>query len=156
MKAQTLDHVSDQLGRSYTSFLSVKREKLVKHSSSLRHPREIISNAATRLDRWGEQLKSTAPALTENPEKKIDHLGKMLEAYSFKKTLERGFSVIRTTDGTPVINAQQAGKHSNLEIEFQDNQYVSVKTTKNSTSTKKQKKTAPDKKNADTSQTSLF
>lgn len=160
MKTQSLDHTADKLKSSFGSFLSNKREKLITRTSRLRHPRDIVTNAQTRLDRWSEQLKSTAPNITNQPTQKLDHLGKMLNAYSFKKTLERGFAVIRTTDGKPVITAAEAQNHDALNIEFQNNELVSVQTG-NTPPQKpqpkpKQKKSPSKSKESDSSQASLF
>jgi len=57
MKTQTLDHLTDKLELSFNGFLSSKREQLIARASRLHHPRDIIINAQTRLDRWSEQLK---------------------------------------------------------------------------------------------------
>ena len=155
MKMQSLDHVSDKLGRSFHSFLSTKREQLITQTSRLHHPRSVVENARTRLERWSEQLKSSAPNVTKHPSQKLDHLGKMLEAYSFKKTLARGFAVIRDENGTPVTTAKDAQTHNTLNIEFQNNELVSVQTGSTNTPPKqKKKKQSPQKDDA--SQTSLF
>jgi len=155
MKTQTLDHIGDKLGQSFNSFLSTKREQLITRTSRLRHPRDIVTNAQTRLDRWGEQLKAASPTITKKREEKLGHLGKMLDAYSFKKTLERGFAVVRTQDGKPIITASDAQKHDSLNIEFQNNELVSVQTGNTPSAPAPKKKKSPSKK-SDQSQTSLF
>jgi len=154
MKAQSLDHAADKLGSSFHSFLSTKREQLIIRSSRLRHPKDILTNAQTRLDRWSEQLKSHGAKITEQPDQKFQYLSKMLEAYSFKKTLQRGYAVIRDENGKPVTNARNAKKHDTLNIEFQNNELVAVQTSDNPSPPKPQKK-KPSKKD-DQSQTSLF
>ena len=85
IKTQTIDHLSDKLGQSFSSFLSTKREKLLTRTSRLRHPQETLINAQTRLDRWSDQLKSASPNITKKRTEKINHLGKMLEAIALKK-----------------------------------------------------------------------
>jgi len=154
MKAQRLDHESDKLSRSFHAFLSHKREKLITRTSRLRHPRDVLTNAQTRLDRWTEQLKSTAPNITNKRSENLDHLGKMLNAYSYEKTLKRGFAVIRDKNGKPIITADAAKSEGQLDIEFQGNQRVSVSTS--SQPIQKQKKSPSLKKKDDESQTSLF
>ena len=157
MKSQNLDHTNERLSGSFKNFLSTKRERLVTESAKLRHPREVIGNAQTRLDRWNEQLIAIKPNLTKQPTQKIEHLGKMLEAYSFKKTLNRGFAVIRDNNGKPVINANDARNHESLNIEFKDCEMVSVQTlATRQEQTKPKTSKKPAKKQADESQTSLF
>ncbi|NCT40170.1 MAG: exodeoxyribonuclease VII large subunit [Alphaproteobacteria bacterium] len=156
MKAQSLDHASDKLGLSFGSFLSTKREQLISRASRLRDPKDAIKNAHTRLERWSEQLKSAAPTITQKRSQNLDHLGKMLDAYSFKKTLERGYAVIRSTEGKPIITASDAKNHAALNIEFQNNEIISVQTGNTAapqTPTPKKKK--PSQKD-DKAQTSLF
>lgn len=159
MKAQTLDHISDKLEQSFNGFLANKREKLIIRTSRLRHPRDTILNAKNKLDRWSEQLTATAPNITKTKTQKLDHFEKMLEAYSFKKTLERGFAVIRTQDGKPIITANDAKKHAALNIEFQNNEILLVHTQANTDATKPPTKPQTRKKppqKDDQSQTSLF
>lgn len=155
IKTQTLDHITDKLSKSYTSYLSIKREQLITRSSNLRHPREIVTNAQTRLQRWVEQLDSVKANITKNQSEKIDYLAKMLEAYSYEKTLERGFAVIRTSEGKPVMLASEAQEHEHLNIEFQKNETITVHTNAVKTVSQKQKKSSL-KKNDDNTQTSLF
>ena len=155
MKAQELDHINDKLAGSFNNFLSTKRERLITRTSQLHHPKDIMINAQTHLDRWSEQLKSVQPNITKQRAEKLEHLEKMLNAYSFKKTLERGFAVIRAPDGKPVITASEAQKHDNLNIEFQNNELVSVQTGSASPKPKKKKSPSQSKKD-DQSQASLF
>ena len=153
IKTQTLDHIADKLTGTFTSFLSNKREKLLRQSGKLQSPKQTLQNAQTRLDRWSEQLKDTSPKITEGRIEKISHLEQMLEAYSFKKTLARGYAVIRTKQGRPVTNAETAKTQNELDIEFKDSKIISVIQHKSGI-TKKQK--TPKKEASENKQSSLF
>ena len=155
LKTQSLDHASQNLEQSFKSFLSVKREQLITSASTLRNPRETIITAKNKLERWGEQLTTTAPNITKPQKQKIEHLEKMLEAYSFKKTLKRGFAVIRTAEGKPLTNAKDAKEHESLNIEFQNNEILEVHTGEGKTQPIKPARKTKAPKTEDT-QTSLF
>lgn len=155
LKTQSLDHASQNLEQSFKSFLSLKREQLITNASTLRNPRETIITAKNKLGRWGEQLTATAPNITKSQTQKIEHLEKMLEAYSFKKTLKRGFAVIRTAEGKPLTNAKDAKEHDSLNIEFQDNEILEVYTGEGKSQPIKPARKPKSPKSDDT-QTSLF
>ena len=47
-------------------------------------------------------------------------LGKLLDSYSFKGTLERGFALVRDAAGTPLLSATGAAPGATVSIEFGD------------------------------------
>ncbi|MFK7839436.1 MAG: exodeoxyribonuclease VII large subunit [Bdellovibrionales bacterium] len=155
LKAQSLDYNAEKIESAFQNFLIKKREKLITNHAKLKHPRDIIINAKTRLERWGEQLRSSGDKTIQKQTQTLDYLGKMLEACSYEKTLKRGFSVIRDEHGKPITQASAAKKHETLNIEFQNKEFVSVQTgtlTQNPSPVKKKKT----KKADNESQTSLF
>ncbi len=67
----------------------------------------------TRLDNAGQKI---IPVRTEA----LNTLGKLLESYSYKGVLARGFTVVRAADGTPVTTAAHARPGASLNVEFSD------------------------------------
>lgn len=151
IKSQSLDHIANRLSNIFTHYLAGKRETLMINAAKLPPPQSAIKSAEQSLKRWSEQLHTTGRSFTKDKSKTLDHMEKMLNAYSFKKTLERGFALIRTQDGAPVTTAAQAKSHTALSIEFQDNKHLPVFTEPQRPKKPKSKSTPP----TDT-QTSLF
>ncbi len=148
IKAQTLDHMSDKLSKSYGGYLSLKREKLITQASNIKHPRDVVINAKTRLDRWGEQLDNSKANIIAKRSEKLDYFAQMLEAYSYEKTLRRGFAVIRSPDGSSVTVASEAKLHDRLNIEFQGNEMITVYANNTQMTKPEAKKTASKKEGA--------
>ncbi len=122
VKTQTLDHISDKIARVFTQYLNHKISDLRESAARIRHPRERLKTESDRLARWSEQLQSSGKKILLDPEKRLTHAGKMLEAYSFKNVLQRGFAVIRDKHGNILSDAQKASEANDIQIEFKDNQ----------------------------------
>ena len=127
IKTQNLDHLSDKLSASFSNFTTQKQTRLAETAGRLQSPKSLINSAEQALTRWSEQLQSAPKTLLQNNEKTLDHLGKMLNAYSFENTLQRGFAVIRTPDGTLVSNTKTAQTHDTLNIQFKNNETLPVR-----------------------------
>ena len=154
IKTQNLDHATEKLTATFRHYLAGKRETLITQSAGLRHPKAIIDDRTKALARWSEQLFLAAKNITKEHDSKIDHLGKMLKAYSFQNTLERGFAVVRTQEGIPVTTGPDARTHAELSIQFKNDEHVQVYTSADEKPPKKIKKTKPTK--TDQGQQSLF
>jgi exodeoxyribonuclease VII large subunit len=118
-------------------------------AARLRHPREQLAEARHRLDALGTRLdhamKTVAareqaalernglrleqsaarlaqslPRLLDDRARRVAHAGQLLESFSYRKVLERGFTVIRDAEGRPVSSAQAAKPGAALGVEFAD------------------------------------
>lgn len=126
MKTQRLDHTGERLSGVFGQFLSAKSQKMIQVSSRLSHPRAQITNASSRLDRWGDALMAQGKNLLREREKTLEHSGKMLEAFSFKKTLERGFVVVRGAGGQILSSAANLGTGDEISLQFKDDNRSAV------------------------------
>lgn len=123
-QTQRLDRAGDKMSHAFTQYLGIKREGLTEKTARLRHPRDRLEQKTRDLGRWSEQLITLVPKLTKEPEQKLKHLGKMLEAYSFENVLQRGFSVIRDEKGTILTDAAQITSGQSLDIQFRNDAHV--------------------------------
>lgn len=131
-KAQQFDHLSEGLSRAFREMLSAKKMTLVTNASKLRSPQEIIRTAGAHLQRWSEQLAATAPKIMAESQRRVDHAGKMLEAYSFKNVLNRGFAVVKNAGGKLVTDPAQTKSGDTLHLLFKDDQALDVEVSKKS------------------------
>ena len=121
---QKLDHEGDKLGRVFDQYLSLKKQKIIAQGARLREPKDRLREALQKLERWGDQLIQIAPRITENLEKRLEHTGKMLEAYSFENVLERGFALVQTPEGKPVTGAEQTKTGQSVQLRFKEQKLV--------------------------------
>ena len=151
-QSQRLDHESEKLKNAFLRFIDAKKSPFTSLSAKLRRPDHILSENQKSLARWDEQLQSLAPKITEKQNEKLAHLEKMLEAYSFKNVLNRGFTVIRDDKGNVLSDGKPIKANQNIQIEFRDKKDVQAITVSGSSAPKSKKK-RPSENNE---QTSLF
>ena len=120
VKTQKLDHLAHKLTAAYSSYLAQRNTKAVQLGAQLRHPSAILERADTALKRWGEQLTRAAPLITKDRVQRIEHYGRMLEAYSFKNVLKRGYVVVRDADGKPLMCAGETSAGQGISLQFSD------------------------------------
>lgn len=128
IKTQKLDHAGDKISRVFGQFLSAKNERLTRAGAHLRHPREQIDLMENKLHRWSDQLIAISPRILRDFERHLAHAGKMLEAYSFENVLQRGFAVVRDSDGYVITDAAQARAGQIIDIQFKDKKHIKAET----------------------------
>ena len=112
----------------------------------------LIGNSSQRLDDWTERLENTFPNYVMRKKTDVKQLAELLESYSFKKILNRGFSLVKDTKGNPVTTASKAVTGDKWQVEFKDGA-VNVLVNDGKPTPKKQKKRS---KKTDVRQGSLF
>ena len=75
-----------------------------------------------RLDQFGERLQRHGVELLARGQQQVDQLGKLLDSYSLRSVLARGFALVRDQDGQPVLAAAGTEPGQALTIEFIDGQ----------------------------------
>ena len=82
--------------------------------------RQKIERTEDRMQQYAERLQRCAAELLERGSRQVDQLGKLLESYSFRSVLQRGFALVRDQDGHPVLAAAETRAGDTLSIEFAD------------------------------------
>jgi exodeoxyribonuclease VII large subunit len=82
--------------------------------------RQKIARTSDRLEQYVERLQRCGAELLERGHRQVDQLGKLLESYSFRSVLQRGFALVRDQDGHPVLAATDTRAGDTLGIEFAD------------------------------------
>ncbi|ARJ66681.1 exodeoxyribonuclease VII large subunit [Magnetospirillum sp. ME-1] len=147
--ARRLDERAERLANAPRILLERRRAELDRLGARLRHPREQLAEAghkltalSTRLDhamktvtaaeraaneRRALQLEQSAarliqslPRLLDDKAKRVAHAGQLLESFSYRKVLERGFAVVRDEHGAPVTSVTAAKPGTALGVEFAD------------------------------------
>lgn len=146
--ALKLDDRAERLRLALPNLLHRRQAELDKLAGQLRHPRELLAAKGhqldslstrlthamksavqaekARLDRQGLTLEQTGgrlgPAMTRllaERDRRLEAGAKLLESYSYKNVLERGFAVVRDGDGH-LVSAADAQPGAVWSIEFKD------------------------------------
>jgi exodeoxyribonuclease VII large subunit len=148
-KTQRLDDIAGRLERAAKVGLERRAALLGELAARLVHPRQRLAENGRRLAELGARLSSLGPRLTREPARAFERLEparrltrawtqsrdraarelialeRLLEGYSYGRTLERGFAVVRS--GSDIITrAQQVAAGQALEIEFAGEQRVAA------------------------------
>lgn len=126
VKTQTLDYLSGRLAGGFEKGITAKSHHLTRIAANLRHPRDLLARLEERLAVRAEALATRGARLLERPQQRIDHMGKLLESYSPKNVMQRGFAVIHGPDGRLITNAANAPEGATVTIEFADEEKVSA------------------------------
>lgn len=148
-RAQRVDESGERLAKATVNLVALKRSGFDGLSGRLRTPREVIERKARELaEEWrvllgglrryigevrqtgeragdratalGERLARATAGLVEQRATRVESLGKLLDSYSFKGTLSRGFALVRDAAGTPMLSAAAAAPGAAVSIEFGD------------------------------------
>jgi exodeoxyribonuclease VII large subunit len=105
-RRERLDHMQ---GRLATALRSYRDARL----SSLTRDRE-------RVHAFGERALRAIRNLIDNRDLRTERASQLLTALSYRGVLERGFALVRGTDGAPLRRAAAVQSGQALEIEFAD------------------------------------
>jgi exodeoxyribonuclease VII large subunit len=82
--------------------------------------RQKMERAGDRVDQLSDRLQRCGATFLEQCLRKVEHSAKLLESYSFRSVLERGFALVRDQDGHPVLAAADVHAGDTLAIDFAD------------------------------------
>ena len=88
--------------------------------SRLKTPLELCQVQALHLKAQTHTLNKTMSMIFDTHANNLSHLHKRLSMGSYQKTLERGFCLARTKEGTTLTQAVQAKKQPSIDLVFQD------------------------------------
>ncbi|HJQ57546.1 MAG TPA: exodeoxyribonuclease VII large subunit [Vineibacter sp.] len=148
-RGQRLDVTAERLATATTGLVALRHAQFAGVADRLRTPREIIDAKAQKLaGEWraftgalrryaGETLQTGARAgdrvaalsdrlarslrgLLDQHAATVDGRGRLLDSYSFKGTLARGFTLVRDAAGHALMSARDASPGSAVRIVFAD------------------------------------
>tara|TARA_Y100001936_G_scaffold253915_1_gene322276 strand:- start:2397 stop:3962 length:1566 start_codon:yes stop_codon:yes gene_type:complete len=141
---QRLDSETDRLRLSVSNRFEQNGERVTGLGARLRHPRMVMTSAGERLEQACERFTlAMAGCLQKNDDRfialdtearlpnsltrivtaKQDGLSaqsQLLDSLSYKGVLDRGFALVRNSEGKPVKRAAEAMSGEHINIEFAD------------------------------------
>lgn len=125
---QRLDSASARLPRALRANAHAHHVKFEKVAA--RHtPHAIIARLERfreRIDMCGTRSSRAQDHLLKNTRARINSLGQLLNAFSHKAVLERGFALVRGPDGQPLRSVTAAIPGAAIEIEVGDGRFGAV------------------------------
>ena len=119
-RAQAVDLAVAGLERGLQQRLSAAALRLTDLGARPRPPERRFAEVNAELGNLGSRLDHLIGAQLDRHAAALDQSGRLLEANSFQRVLERGFALVTTSDGTPVKRAGEAPQGAEVQVRFAD------------------------------------
>jgi exodeoxyribonuclease VII large subunit len=119
---QRLDACAGRLPRALRANAQMHHTHLTRVAAKLspRLLRQRLTRGHEIVTALGERAKRARRTYLERRVQRLRIAWQLLNAYSYRKVLERGFALVRDGDGLPLRTAAAVGAGMRLEIEFSD------------------------------------
>ncbi len=120
--AQRLDRASERLGQALSIRIERGHRTLMQRSAGLR-PTILSSSLSRRSERLGnstQRLAGVRERLFEQRDARLVSAGKLLESYSYKNVLDRGYALVLDGGGQVIRRAAEVSDGQIAEIRFVD------------------------------------
>ncbi|MGC6484288.1 MAG: exodeoxyribonuclease VII large subunit [Candidatus Puniceispirillales bacterium] len=131
--AQQLADAQEALGRLtmrgdqvIENLLRAKAEKLGRRGERLVPPVETMARGEARLALLVERLAASLRQRVETAGQRLEQASRLLESTSFQRTLDRGFAIVSTAEGSIMRSAAEAPDGQPVLIRFADGQRDAV------------------------------
>ena len=119
-KTQKLDFIYKDFENLFKDIFVEKKNKITQYVQRLLPPKVLISNLVSKQKLLETKFKNYLENITNRKETKLNTLDQLLEASSFKRVLERGFSLVMNNKGKPIKLSSEAPENANVKIKFSD------------------------------------
>jgi len=119
---QRFDHAASRFGHALVRAVEIKQTQLKRVEAQLAPGllRYRLEQGKRQSKDCGDKLQSVAQRHLRDVASKLEAQGKLLNAYSYRGVLARGFALVHAPDGTPVRGSAGLKAGDNLSIEFAD------------------------------------
>ena len=119
-KSQKLDYAYRDLENLFQNIFVDQKNKISQFTQRLLPPKVLINNLDAKKQLLDTKFRNLIENLIDKKQTRFSSLGKLLEAASFKRVLDRGFSLVIDSDGNPIKLSSEAPKNANIKIKFAD------------------------------------
>jgi len=149
--AQRLDNVSGRLERALSTRTDRQRARLAEQAARLVHPRQRLAErgrvlgliagrldarlVTRRIDDGSQRLSERTERLYRSATDRLRRVGdrferasSLLESYSYRRVLDRGFAVVRAENGEAITRAVGLKTNHAIRLELADGQRSAVVT----------------------------
>lgn len=143
-RTQRLDDWSERLANSLNVGVERRRRRLTGSAGGLIRPTALIRRAAERLSDRSIRLARLRSRMLEDRKARLKSAASLLESYSYKRTLDRGFALVTDSGGVPVKSTSQVSPGAPLTIEVADGRIAARVEGGGASSHRKRAKRNPD------------
>lgn len=117
-----LARLVDRMGHLSAQAMERRQARVERAAAGLRlQPiRAAVGDGRHRLYDWSDRLLSGGRRLVDDAEQRLANRARLLDSYSYKKVLERGFALVGDREGVPVTTAAGTAPGMGLTVTFQD------------------------------------
>ena len=119
-KSQKLDYTFRDLENLFQNIFVDQKNKISQFAQRLLPPKVLINNLDAKKLLLDTRFRNLIENLIDKKQTRFISLGKLLEAASFKRVLDRGFSLVMDSDGSPIKLSSQAANKALVNIKFAD------------------------------------
>ena len=119
-KSQKLDYTFRDLENLFQNIFVDQKNKISQFAQRLLPPKVLINNLDAKKQLLDTKFRNLIENLIDKKQTRFSSLGKLLEAASFKRVLDRGFSLVMDNYGNPIKLSSQAANKALVNIKFAD------------------------------------
>jgi len=119
-KTQKLDFILKDMENLFKDILVEKKNIIMQYAQRLLPPKILISEFFSKQQLLETRFKNHLENIITTKETKLNSLNQLLEASSFNRVLDRGFSLVMNNTGKPIKLSREAPKNANVKIKFSD------------------------------------
>ncbi len=119
-KNQKLDFIYKDIENLFKNIFVEQKNKITQFTQRLIPPKVLINNLEAKQQLLDTKFKNYLENILTNKETKLNSLSQLLEASSFNRVLDRGFSLVIDNDGKPIKLSSDAPKNAKVKIKFSD------------------------------------
>jgi len=117
---QRVDSLDERLAAIGRNFTLQRAQRVATAAARLRHPLQQVRDFERHLAAEARTLESGFRRTLDSAEARYRRLGELLESYSYRGVLARGFALVTDTARRPVGSAAATAPGQSLRIEFHD------------------------------------
>jgi len=120
---QRSDDWGERLAPAMARLVAGRRQAVGEAAAQLVRPGDYVARKRQDLDvvlQRGERLPRLGQAIFRTRAQYLENVGKLLESYSYKGVLERGFVVVRDGAGAPVTAAGMLSPGDDISLAFKE------------------------------------
>ena len=121
-RGQMLDYTVSGLANGLEQWLSARALRLSNAAGRLFPPERQLAEAKGALSELNLRLTKSMAIDLECRQQAIANIGRLLDANSFERVLDRGFALVTDQQGVPVKRSAELREHANALVRFADGQ----------------------------------
>ena len=119
-RGQTLDLAVAGMNGAVGQILSRQALRLSRCAERIRPPERRLVEVGAQTAHLSARLVSSMDQILSHKVQRMDNIGKLLDANSFERVLERGFVLVTDDNGRPLKRASDAGDNAEVTLRFAD------------------------------------